>query len=46
MKLLSALLAVVTLVAFSGCASGIVERKVPAHSCCSSDGKCVKKHHH
>lgn len=44
MKLFTAVLAVVTTFAFSACCTGIVERKVPAKSCCS-DGKCaVKKH--
>jgi|GEM_PF-5272504 len=47
MKTLTLLLAIVTTVAFTGCCTGIVERKVPAKSCCSSDGKCeVKKHKH
>jgi hypothetical protein len=46
MKLFTALLALVATFTFSACCTGIVERKVPAKSCCS-DGKCtVGKHKH
>ncbi|MEQ1858942.1 MAG: hypothetical protein ABMA13_03300 [Chthoniobacteraceae bacterium] len=41
MKLLTVLLAIVITVAFSACATGIVERKVPAKSCCG-EGQCSR----
>lgn len=39
MKLLTLLLAIVTTFALSACATGIVERKVPAKACCA-EGEC------
>ena len=45
MKLFSLVLAIVATFSLSACCTGIVERKVPAKSCCS-DGKCAVKHDH
>jgi len=44
MKLFTALLALALTLAFSGCATGIVERRVPAKSSCCEESCSVKKH--
>jgi hypothetical protein len=41
MKFLTAILAIVATFALASCATGIVERTVPAKSCCG-EGKCER----